>query len=145
MWKVSVARTIGDKENWFVYVDLNSGTSKKTLQTEPVEGETQWRSLEELLTLHIAWLHLGGGGFYIKKPMKTDLEGEIMWEVPICQLTCSEPGHELESRYYIQGEVNCYICVDPKTWKSKETGKYTYHPEWMDLRDLETKAPCQEL
>jgi hypothetical protein len=68
-----------------------------------------------------------------------------MWKVPICQLTYSEPGHELEPRYYAPGEVNYYIYVDPKTWKSKETGKYAYHPEWMELQDLETKAARQEL
>jgi hypothetical protein len=145
VWKVNVASNVGDKDDWFVYVDLDTCASKKTLQTEPVEGETSWRSLEELITLHIAWLHLGGGGFYIQKPTKTELEGEIMWKVPICQLTYSEPGHELEPCYYAPGEVNCYIYVDPKTWRSKETGKYAYHLEWMELQDLETKAARQEL
>lgn len=87
VWKVKMHD--GDNTTCFAYVDMNTGASKRTLKTDFIDGQTEWRSLYELIALYIAWEH-GAEGAYFKRPYRTTLEGKNVWQVPVHQITFVE-------------------------------------------------------
>ncbi len=120
-WTVKMHNVHDVNDEVTVTVDANTLMSKKSAFL--LEPATTWRSLDELKAAYIAELQ-SGNGYDIGGPIKTTLEGNVVWKVPLYDIS---DGKKLIG----------YIYVDLATGKSKSVDLAGNTEGWLTLKDVD--------
>lgn len=142
-WIVKTNRRDNDfgNDDWTVTVNSANWDSKKDKETQDyVEGQTSWRSFNELKAIYVTQLYDEEYFPYYmyKRPYKMNINGNEVWKV-----------HRVSTEHVTSIGDGSYVCFDAITGKSREyyndtnmnnfpNGEWKFS-DWITLEELDEK------
>ncbi len=120
--KYWIVKMTNYEEKWVVIIDTRTLMSKRNASR--YRPMTTWRSLNELKAAYIAEIR-SCNGEDIGKPYKVNLEGKIIWKVPIYDITNGK-------------KLIAHVYIDLTSGKSKVFDMTIMKEgEWMTLKEVD--------